>query len=116
MKHTKEMESSNQSSEEQKEKWRQADDKIKSCYGSLGAAGVRDQEERKEIARHNFSGSYCAMRDEDGERYGELMEMQEVLSGMLQYYEKKSKKEAGKCYYWERQLLTTVHAAHRDKP
>ena len=99
MKHTKEMESCNESSEEQKEKWRQADDKIKSCYGTLGVAGVQDQEERKEIFKHNFSGSYCTMRDEDGERYGKLMEMQEVLSGLLQYYEKKSKKEAGQCYY-----------------
>ena len=99
MKHTKTIKESAQRGEKYKQEWLESDDKIKNSYDTLGAAGVQHEENSKDCSKYNFSGDLLDVCENDWGRYNELKEMNEILSGMLQYYEKRAKAEANQCYW-----------------
>ena len=85
--HSKRMEEFSHECEQYKQNWLESDDKIKSRYDSIGRMGVEIEEDHKEYCKFEYAVSFVNIGENECYRYSKLEEMNEILTGIFQYYE-----------------------------
>ena len=90
MLHTKAMDEHIQESLRQKLNWRSCDDNIKSNYKTMGAAVVKTCELMKRGFKDYYAIYFKKMCASDWDRYDELKKINELISQLVEHYEKRN--------------------------